>query len=105
MVRELAQNIQLPDGTTIVGPLDPARFPNLASVVTNALTYLFPITGFILLGYLLWGGFDYLTSLGDPKKAELGKQKITNALIGVVIIFVSFWLVQVIDYIFELNIY
>lgn len=101
----LAQNINLPGGQTISGPLPAGKFSNLASVVTQALPLIFSLAGIILLLYLLWGGFDYLTSMGDPKKAEAGKGKITNAFIGFIIIFVAFWLVQLIDYIFKLKVY
>jgi TRAP-type C4-dicarboxylate transport system permease small subunit len=104
---ELAQNIQLPGGQTITGPLPAsAGFTNLASVVTKAINQIvFPVAGIILLLYLVWGGFDYLTSMGDPKKAESGKNKITNAILGFVIIFVAFWIVQLVDYIFKLKVY
>lgn len=99
--------LKLPDGTVIENPpgFNP-EFTDLASVVTVALGKLiFPIAGIILLAYLVWGGFDYLTSMGDPKKAEAGKQKITAAIIGFIIIFVSYWIVQIVDYIFGLEIY
>lgn len=102
---ELAQNLNLPGGQTITGPLPAGRFTNLASLVTNALPILFSIAGVILLLYLLWGGFDYLTSMGDPKKAESGRGKITNAIIGFIIIFAAYWLVQLVDYIFKLRVY
>jgi len=46
-----------------------------------------------------------LTAMGDPKKAAAGRQKITYAVLGFIIIFVSFWLVQIIDYIFKLGVY
>ncbi|MBI5452365.1 hypothetical protein HY945_02795 [Candidatus Gottesmanbacteria bacterium] len=102
---ELAQNLTLPGGQAITGPLPAGRFTNLASLVTNALPILFSIAGVILLLYLLWGGFDYLTSMGDPKKAESGRGKITNAIIGFIIIFVAFWIVQIVDYVFKLGVY
>ena len=87
------------------GPLPSGRFTTLASLITNALPIIFALAGVILLLYLLWGGFDYLTSMGDPKKAEAGKGKITNAILGFIIIFAAYWVVQLIDYLFKLKIY
>lgn len=101
----LAQNIELPDGKTVTGPLPAGKFPNLASVVNQALTFIFPIAGILLLAYLVWGGFSYLTSMGDPKKAEAARGKITNAIIGFAIIFFAYWIVQILDYVFKLGIY
>lgn len=101
----LAQNINLPGGQVITGPLNPNRFPNLASLVTNALPLIFSIAGIFLLLYLVWGGFDFLTSMGDPKKAASAQGKITNAVIGFVIIFAAYWIVQLLDYVFKLGVY
>lgn len=102
---QLAQQLILPDGS-INGPL-PAdtKFTNLASVVSLALPYIFPIAGVFLLFYLILGGFNYLTSMGDPKKAAAGQAKITNAIIGFFIIFVAFWIVRIVDYLFGLGLY
>lgn len=101
----LAQDIKLPDGTTISGPLPAGRFTTLASVVSNALPYIYPIAGILVLLYFVWGGFEYLTSMGDPKKAEAARAKLTHAVIGFVIIFVAYWIVQIVDYVFKLGVY
>ena len=89
MIAPLAQNLKLPGVTgSITGPLPAGRFTNLASLVNRALLpIIFPIAGILLLLYLIWGGFDYLTSMGDPKKAEAGKTKITQAIFGIFIFF------------------
>lgn len=102
---KLAQAVKIPGNQNITGPLPEGRFTNLSSIITIALPLVFGIAGLFLFLYLLWGGFDYLTSMGDPKKAEAGKNKITNAIIGFVIIFASYWIVQLVDYIFKLGIY
>ena len=81
------------------------EFTNLASVVNLALQFIFPIAGVLLLLYIVWGGFSYLTSMGDPKKAEAARGRLTSALIGFVIIFVSYWIVQIVDYVFKLGVY
>jgi len=60
------------------------------------MTYLFPIAGILLLLYLLFGGFGLMLSRGDPKAVQGAKSKITNALIGFVIVFVAYWIVQLI---------
>lgn len=114
-MHELAQKliISTAPGETpfeIQGPLPTLlgggyEFTNLASVVTAALPLVFSIAGIFLLAYLVWGGFDFLTSMGDPKKAEAGKNKITSALIGILIIISAYWIVQLVDKLFQLKIY
>lgn len=106
---QLAQVLKLPgDSGEIVGPLNrpgQPQFTNLASVVTNAIPFIFPIAGVILLLYLVWGGFDILTSMGDSKKVEAAKGKVTNAIIGFLIIFFAYWIVQILDNVFKLGVY
>lgn len=81
------------------------KFKNLSSIVSEALPYLFAISGLLLFAYLVWGGFDYLTSMGDEKKAEAARGKITHAILGFIIIFAAYWLVQIADAVFKMGIY
>lgn len=70
---------------------------SLGTVISEIVTkYLFTIAGVLLLLYLIFSGFQYLTSAGDPKKAQEAQSKITQALIGFAIIFASYWIVQII---------
>lgn len=38
-----------------------------------------------------------LTSAGDPEKVKAGQGKITTGLIGFLIIFTAYWLMQIIE--------
>ena len=44
--------------------------------------------------FAIWGGVDWVTSEGDKKKAESARGKITLAIIGLVVVFVSFALIR-----------
>lgn len=79
------------------------RFKDLSAIVNEIIPLLFAFAGLILLLYLLWGGFSLMLSSGDPKAVEGGKAKITTALTGFVIIFVAYWLVQLLSLIFGIN--
>lgn len=59
------------------------------------ISALFWIAGSLLLIYLIIGGYKLMTSAGDPKKAAGAKQTITNAFIGMVVVFVAYWIVQI----------
>jgi len=69
---------------------------NLGEIVSSLLPYLFTGAGLLLLLYLIFGGLQMMTSGGDPKAVESAKGKITGALIGFVIVFVAYWLVQIV---------
>jgi hypothetical protein len=83
------------------GSLEDIASPNFAGgeigdIISSALRYLFPITGFALLIYLVLGGYKYLTSMGNPKKIEAAKSNITWAIVGFIVVFIAYWIVQII---------
>lgn len=76
------------------------NFTNLASLVNKALNYFFPAAGLILLFILISAGFQYLTAAGNEESIKKASQKITYAAIGFAIIFLSFWLMKIIEAVF-----
>jgi hypothetical protein len=77
---------------------------SIGYIIFQLLKYIFIFAGLAMLLYLVWGGFDLMTSSGDPKKIDVGKGKVTNALIGFLIIFASYFLIQILQVIFNLHI-
>ncbi len=77
--------------------------PTPSSIFNDAMPYLFSIAGLILFVMLVWGAFEIMMGAGDPKNAESGKKRITAAVTGFILLFLSYWIGQVIQYIFGLN--
>ncbi len=92
----------LPGGTEIT---DPTRFAGstIGNLISEALKYTLPFAGLILFGILIWGGFELLTSQGNPEATKKAQDKITSAVIGFVIIFIAYWIVQALQVIFGLE--
>lgn len=84
------------------GSLPSKQTLDLGFIISSLLPYLFVFAGLALLVYLILGGFQLLTSGGDPKAVDSAKGKITAAVIGFLIIFTSYWLVQILQVIFGL---
>lgn len=82
-----------------------AELRTLGGIISEALKYLFPLAGLLLFAYLVMGGFSFLTSGGDPKAMEQAKGKVTNAIVGFIIIFVAYWLVQIFEFIFKIQVF
>ncbi len=59
--------------------------------------FIVGISGFAAFVMLVWGGFDWLTSAGSPSKITEAKDKISSALIGLLLILASFLILQVIN--------
>ena len=95
----LTQNVQIPGGVTIAGPTE-MPFQNPGDVVSKLLPLLYSVAGLILLVMLLWGGFDLLFSGGDQAKMTSAKNRITAAIVGFILIFVAYWLTQLVVFIF-----
>src|SRR3989344_6181316 len=69
-------------------------------IITKLFPYLYILGGMILFAMLVWGGFEMLTGVTEAKAQEAGKQRITTALIGFLLLFVSYWIVQLIQIVF-----
>jgi hypothetical protein len=76
---------------------------SVGMIVSNFLPYLFVIAGLMLLTYLIMGGFGLMTSGGDPKRVQSAQGKITSALIGFFVIFVAYWITQILQSVFGLS--
>jgi hypothetical protein len=46
------------------------------------------LAGLFLLIYLLWGALDWISSGGEKEKLVKAQHKITNALVGMILVFV-----------------
>ena len=74
-------------------------------IISRALTgFVFPIAGLILFVMLLLGGFQMLTGAANSKSIDEGKQKITSAIVGFIILFAAYWIAQLLELIFGIRI-
>ena len=81
--------------------LEETASPNFAGgkigdIITNLLPYLFAGAGLLLLLFLLYGGISLMLSRGDPKAVQSAMDKITGAIVGFVIVFFAYWIVQIV---------
>jgi hypothetical protein len=76
---------------------------NIGGLIGNILPYIFGAAGLALLIYLVIGGLQMMTSRGDPKAMQGAQAKITNAVIGFVIVIFAFVFVQLIGSIFGIQ--
>ena len=84
--------------------LNPA-YTTVGSVIVEVLNYVYIIAGFILLYQLVSGGFALMLSKGDQRAVEGAKAKITNGVVGFVILFVAYWLVQLLGVVFKIPVF
>ena len=71
-------------------------FINLAKTVIS--NFLLPVSSVVTLGFIVLGGYQWITSQGDSRKVEDAKNNLRNAVIGFVIVLLSFSVTQLIVY-------
>ena len=95
--------IKIGTNYTVDNPV--SQFSTPADIINKLIPYLFTFAGIALLTVLIGSGFSYLTSGGDEKKVSQAKEKITGGLIGFIILFASYWLTQIVEYLFHIKIF
>lgn len=75
------------------------HFRTVGSLVNVLVPNIFTISGLILLVLLIFGGFQYIVAAGsgDAKAMEKGSKALTAAVIGLILIVCSFWIVQIVE--------
>lgn len=68
--------------------------PGLRNLVLNIVNWILLFLGLIATGFLIYGGFLYITSAGNDENINKAKKLITYAAIGIVVILLSAVLVN-----------
>lgn len=66
------------------------------AVVSVIVKNAFMLAGVISFILLIFGGFQVIVSAGDAKKSEQGKAAMTGAVSGLLLVFGSYLIVQII---------
>lgn len=65
-------------------------------LIRNIINFIFAIAGLLVLGFIIFAGFKFITSGGDASKKEEAQKQIVAAVIGLLIIVFSFFIVQLV---------
>ncbi len=57
-----------------------------ADLIGSILTIVITIGALMLLIYLMWGAFSWITSSGDKSKLEEARNRMTTAVIGMIVL-------------------
>lgn len=55
------------------------------TIALNITSIIFGVAGYLAVLFVIYGGYQYMLSRGDPGMAAKGRQTITNAVIGIVL--------------------
>jgi ABC-type amino acid transport system permease subunit len=71
------------------------------ALINNVVGLLFKVVPFIAIFWIIYGGFDMLSSMGDKTKFDKGKQKIITAVWGLVLVYGSYMIYDLIRGVFQ----
>lgn len=79
------------------GPI--STLTDLGKITTSVSSTLYSIAGVVLLVLVLWGGLEIVRGAGSDDRDQVGKgQKIIGAAVGgFLLIFISYWIIQIIE--------
>lgn len=76
---------------------DVATLGCIPIVIKDVITAALVFAGLVALILIIYSGIRYISSRGDPTKVEGAKKTLTYAIIGLVVIFLSFFIVNLIS--------
>ena len=89
------------DSTTNPGGL-PTFFPGdrtggtIGGTISAIILMFLSVVGLISVAYIIYGGFRYVTSGGNSETTAAAKKTIVNALIGLIIVILSYVMVRLV---------
>ena len=82
-------------------------FPDLGKLISVLLFNAYVLAGIIFFLLLLFGGFGVIMGAGNgnPEQTAKGGKAVAAALGGFLIIFLSYWIIRIIEVITGMNIF
>jgi len=98
----MKQLAQIDIGEKFFGPDSATKLKKLGgigSLVSIVIQIAFALAGIVFILLLIAGGIAMIAGAGtdNPEQAAKGKRAATSALIGFIIVFVAYWIVQLIE--------
>lgn len=81
------------------------RIGSLADLIRIIIQMVLIIAGIMVFGFMLFGGIQYISSGGDKLQAQQARDKITYAIIGLIIIVGAYAIAKVMEVAFGINIF
>ncbi|MCX6726116.1 MAG: hypothetical protein NT052_02265 [Candidatus Shapirobacteria bacterium] len=106
-MEKLLATIDIGKEFKINGETGIGQIGTVGNIISTLLQNIYVLAGIILFVLLIVGGLSFIMGAGEenPEKAKKGKQAITAALTGFVIIFCSYWIIRIIEIITGMNIF
>ncbi len=95
-------------GDDAIGKIEKSKVPlfdNLGDLVADFITLAFLAAAIFFLVQVIIGGISWINAGGDPKALEAARARITNAVIGLVIVVAAFAVSLIMTTVLGINIF
>lgn len=76
---------------------------NFGELITGIIGFVIIIAFIVAFFFLLWGGFQWITSGGVPDAVESARNKITHSLIGLTLVVAAWAIMGFVSAIFDIE--
>ena len=95
-------------GKIVIGPqtggeFDPLTRMTVGGIVSGAISLAMLAVALVFFFILIMGGLKWVMSGGDQKNVETARNQITNALVGLAIVFAAFAIMKLIEIVFGIS--
>ena len=67
---------------------------SIGGLISSLLNLVMLIAALLVFAYLIWGGIEWITSGGDKGQTEKARNKITAAIVGLIVLAASYAILQ-----------
>lgn len=100
----MATSFNLGDKLLFQGSTATTEYSGAGSLINNILPNVYIAGGLIIFFMIVLGGFTIIAGAGNPDKIKDGTKTITSAIMGLLVLFGSYWIIQLIQVITGLSI-
>jgi hypothetical protein len=76
----------------------------IPNMISGAISLVMLVVALVFFFMLIWGGLRWVTSQGEEKAVAAARAQITNALIGLAIVFAAWAIMKLISVVFGIEI-
>ena len=89
-----------------VNPIAPEKVPftNLGDILSTGIQIALLIAGLLVFAFLIIAGIQFISSGGDKTQAQSAKDKITSAILGLIIVVSAYAIALIIEKVFGIGI-
>lgn len=102
-VPAFAQNVN-PCPTGLGGNICALSSNDFGPVISKTIQILVVVAVIIAVLILIWGGIRWITSGGDKAKVESARSTIIGGIIGLVLVFLAYFIISVVANLFGIDI-